>query len=225
MEIWNLINLSAIITLAIFTLIYFGRLVSEHKIEKYEKNIDLARAGIFFVLLCLVFPAVLVFYYHQQWQNFSIVAWTVYLVIHIVIAVICSHYIEYVKNKKLGLQKDYNKYKIIDSLFNKAFEKYVIFLCLLSVLIFLTIAIALISPDLIQITTVLIFSFVNLSIIAAAFGISNANYSNSIITLSDGKELKGTLVKFGDFIHLVVKGKDYFINKDQVKLVEIEEKK
>ena len=56
--------------------------------------------------------------------------------------------------------------------------------------------------------------------IAIAYGTATAYHPPSKIHLNDGKKYDGKIIKFGEFIYLVKKDKKYFINKDQVKVIE-----
>jgi hypothetical protein len=76
------------------------------------------------------------------------------------------------------------------------------------------------ASNILFITILSIFSFINLTMLAIAFGCSKVYYAPTKIITIDGKTYDGRVIKHGDFIYLINKNKKYFINKDQVKIVE-----
>ena len=93
-------------------------------------------------------------------------------------------------------------------------------LLLFSIAIFYSIVIVINNANILAVTTIAILSFINLSMIATVHGMSTTYYPFSKISLIDGKKIEGKTLKFGEFIYLLKKDKKYFINKDQVKVIE-----
>ena len=242
----NLLDLSsAIIIVLTAILLYFGKVIADTKVEKYEKT-DLIISGLFFTLIFILFPIALnVFFYQKGWV-FPIAQWIIVL-FQLVLMGIYAKYNAYKDIKKYELEDEYNKRfdeKIGEVKKNKVISKFVnqkpelikkslnifdiIFkffenskvLLFFAIAIFYSLMVTINNGTLLSITTIAILSFVNLSLIAITHGLSTAYYPPSKITLSDGKTIEGKTLKFGEFVYIIKKDKKYFINKDQIKIIE-----
>ena len=242
----NLIDLSALIVAFTALLIYFGKIIADTKVEKFEKT-DLVISGLFFVLIFILFPVALSAFFYQKGWVIQITPWMIVL-FHLAIMGVYARYKAYKDIKKFQLEKEYDKRfnkkideikktkpilnyfikqrpellnqsrNLFDNIF-RFFENSKVLL-LISVAIFYSVLITFDASNILLIITIAILSFINLSMIAIAYGTSTAYYPPSKITLVDGKTYKGRTIKFGDFIYIVKKDKKYFINKDQVKVIE-----
>jgi hypothetical protein len=62
----------------------------------------------------------------------------------------------------------------------------------------------------------LIFTFVILTLIATAYGFSEAHYPPTKIYMKSGEIIEGKALKFGDFVYLVKEDKKIFINTNEI---------
>lgn len=240
-------NFSVILAVAGGILIYFGKLISDTKVEKHRKN-DLLISGLFFSLIFILFPVAISVYTYQKELILNIPLW-ILAIFQIILVGIYSKYFNYkvvitryeliaeynkrfskkvkdsiskneIKGKLLKLRPDISKksLKFVNSLFKFFEDSRVLFVFAFCVIY--TNVIFLNTENVIFISGNLILTFFNLSFIAVAFGLASAYYPKSKITLANGKEISGKTLKFGEFIHLITKDKKYFVNKDHVVVIE-----
>jgi len=245
----NLLDLSsAIIVVITATLLYFGKIIADTKVEKFEKT-DLLINGLFFTLLFLMFPIALNIFFLQKNWIINIQLWIIVLFQLVLMSIYSRQYNSYKTIRKFNLESEYDSRfdkKITEIKENKPviakminqkqdllkqslnlfdlifrfFENQKVLL-ILSTAIFYSIMITIrYNLDILSITSIAILSFVNLSLIAIAYGTSTAYNPFSKITLIDGKSISGKTIKFGEFVYIVKGKKKYFINKDQIKTIE-----
>jgi len=236
---------SAFIVIIAAILLYFGKVIADTKVEKYEKT-DLIISGLFFTLIFILFSVALNIFFYQKGWILLIAPWVIVL-FHLVLMGIYAGYNIYKDIKKYELDDEYRRRfnkKIENLKKNKIVSKFVnqksdllkqslnlfdiIFrffengkvLLFFSIAIFYSIMLIANNGTILLITTVAILSFINLSLIAIAHGLSTAYYPPSKITMTNGKTIEGKALKFGEFIYIIKKDKKYFINKDQIKIIE-----
>jgi glucan phosphoethanolaminetransferase (alkaline phosphatase superfamily) len=203
-------------------------------------------SGLYFTLLFILFPAALVIFFYQKGWILETALWII-VIFHLVIMGVYSSYHSYKviqiyklegeydkrfdkkigelkKNKTISnvLEKEPASLKKSLTIFDKIFgflEKTWVLL-FFSIAIFYSVMINVKNGNILSITVIAILSFVNLTLIAITQGLSTAYYPPSKITMVDGKIIEGKALKFGEFLHLLNKDKKYFINKDQIKIIE-----
>lgn len=250
MEIMDVLaNFSIFLVALTATLIYFGKLISDTKLQKYEK-MSIMIEGLFFTLFYIFLPVVLNIFFYQCGFILQMFPWLVVLILfQILVSVIYRRYILYKNikkfelgdlvnkeiNKKIGEMKKNNK-SIIGKILNrqsvnlnkllgvfdsffKLIEKGAV-LFLFSVVIFYSVMMCVININILLFTAVSILSFLNLSLMAVARGTSNVNYPKSKITMVDGTIINGKVLKFDQYIYVIKKNKSVQINKEHVVLIE-----
>ena len=105
----NLLELSsAIIVVITATLLYFGKIIADTKVEKFEKT-DLLINGLFFTLLFLMFPIALnIFFFQKDWiVNISL--WVVFIFQLVLMSIYSRQYNSYKTIRKFNLESEYNQ--------------------------------------------------------------------------------------------------------------------
>lgn len=247
MAIGNIFDISAILVVFGAIFIYFGKIIADTKVEKYEKT-DLFMQGLFFVLIFIFFPSAVSYFLYQKNLILKISSWLIILVQLIILGAYVKYYNfkgvmlkyeatnEYKKqfNKKINELTNQNKIieKVINQTKNPEEKSVAIFtkinkilenqktLLVLSLIILYSNIISVNASNILFLVANGILTFFNLSLFAMAYGLANAYYPLSKIWLTNGKVIAGKTLKFGEFIHLLTKDKKYFINKDQVIFIE-----
>ncbi len=247
MDFTNILtNLSAIVVGLTALFFYFGKIIADTKVEKFERT-DIIISGFFFTLVFILIPLVFdIIFYLKEW--ILIISPWIIILFHLLVMGLYSRYIPYKDLKKFELEREYNKrfdkkieeIKKDKSILSKLIEQrpdvmkkslssldrfFGFFedgkvLLFISTAIFYSLIIAVNTVNVPLVITVAILSFVNLSLVAIAHGMSTAYYPQSKVVLIDGSSIEGKTIKFGEFICLIKKDKKYFVNKDQVKIIE-----
>ncbi|MHA1828009.1 MAG: hypothetical protein ACTSX6_05095 [Candidatus Heimdallarchaeaceae archaeon] len=247
MTLANLFDVSAILIVLGAIFIYFGKIIADTKVEKYEKT-DLIISGLLFVLIIILFPVIVNLFLYQKNWIFIMPSWIIILIQLIILAIYTKYYeykgvvlkyemsqeynvrykqkINYLVScdklagkllkKRPGIRKE--SLKLFDKIFKFFENNKVIFL--VAVFILHTNIISLQTNNIVFISANFIFTFINFSLLAIAYGLSKAYHPKSKITLTNGKIISGKTLKYGDFIHIIDKDKKYFVNKDQVTVIE-----
>lgn len=196
-------------------LIYFGKIISEAQVAKYDR-IDTLISGLFFALGLLVFPLSLNVLFYQKGWILDAPLW-VSILFNLVVIGISWLYLASKNRKKLELEKE------LHWLVRFFENKLVLFLLSTGIfyLIMTTInhATTINNADVLPLTTVVVLSFFNLTMIAIAYGDSTAYYPQIKITFVDGETIEGKNLKIGEFICILSKGQLVYINKDHVKII------
>ena len=244
----NILVLSSTIIIVITaTLLYFGKLIADTKVEKFERN-DLLINGLFYTLLFLLFPIVISIFLLQKNWIINIPLWIIFI-FHLFLMGVYSKYYQYKMVKKFNLESEYNprfnkkieEIKKTNSLVSKAilqkqsllgqslnifdiifrfFENSNLLFILSTIIFYFVIATIKFNPNVLTLTAIGILSFVNLSLIATAYGASNTYYPFAKIIFNDNSTLYGKIIKFGEYIYMVKGKKKFFVNKDCVKTIE-----
>ena len=239
------LDLSVIIAIFTAILIYFGKIIADTKVERFEKT-DILISGLFFTIVFVLFPFALnLFFYKKEW--IVNIAPEAIILFHLSILAIYTRYNSFKSLKMFELEKEYtkrfdkkinqiNNMKTIEShlipqkfisskqtldIFDKIFKFFenVNVLLIISISIFYSIFV-ISTGNVLIVISIAILSFVNLSMIALVHGTSTTYYPRSKITLIDGNIIEGKTIKFGDFVYIINKTKKYFINKNQIKIIE-----
>jgi len=239
-------DVSTIILVFTAILIYFGKVISDVKVEKHNKT-DIMIVGLFFTLLFIMLPLSLILFLFENNWVIQISPWLI-LTFQFIILWFLSRYSSFNTIKLLNQRKRFDfefekkikeikiKSEIIKnsikedselsqysfSLFEKMF-KFIskpTVLLILSFCLLYSITTTLISFTILSFTSIFILSFINFSLIAVVRGISTSDYPLSTITLIDGKKIKGITLKYGEFFYIIRKDKKLFINQSQIKIIE-----
>jgi len=244
------LEVSLIITILGLIVFYFGRLIADTKVERYNK-MDYYFQGLFFSVFYLYLPLIVSYFIKDYFNLLGVIT----LIIHVIILGILSSNLKannlirrniLLKEFKKRLKAEFEKRKKEDNLSGKIlknvesdslvstniFFHYEIpiswfgnrkFLFTLSIIMILSFA---------SIRTFDIFYFISfatlflgLTSIALAYGFGNnpysINYPKAEILLDNGDKISGNIIKHGDFVHIIKDNKKTFINKD--KIVKIDE--
>ena len=244
-NISNIGNLSLVIIAIAALLYYFGKLIGDVKVEKHEKT-DYYLQGLIFSLLCIALPFVFVLLL-TQYLNFNLPSWSCWLQIAILYFLCLSAWANQVV-KKYGalseklLQRTIEKWKGIHQLANTVKGKNLTIILLKSYKFLIKVsenyyalfAFSLIivwsyysniSPENILSPYAIflsILTFLNSTFLAINFGYASVYYPPAKITLENGSEINGKILKFGEFVHVLKENeeKQLFINKDKIVYVE-----
>ncbi len=230
----NLFELSSTVIIVItWTLLYFGKIIADTKVEKLEKT-DLIISGLYFSLLFLMIPIALnIYFFQKNWIfNISLIGIIIFQLI-IFVFYLMKYQLDIINrsNLKETFNKELNKFKRTNQVTDDKRETtrskgsnpttINIGLFILSTALFYSLAIVIkYHLNVLSLTLTVILTFVNLSLMASAYGTSTAYYPFSKITLTNGKNISGKLMKFGDFIWIINGKKKYFINKNHVEMIE-----
>jgi len=249
-DIGNIGNLSLVIIVVAALLYYFGKLIGDVKVEKHEKT-DYYIQGLFFTLLCIALPFVLVLFF-TQYLNLHIPAWLQLLQIptlYFLCLSACANQLvkKYGALSKKLLQRTLERQKSTQQLAATLKEKNLTKLPLPLTLYKLLIKVSKISENyyvLFLFSLIIVWSyyscisfeyilspsaiflsistFLNLTFLAINFGYANVYYPPARITLENGNEINGKILKFGEFVHLIKENeeKQLLINKDKIVYVE-----
>ena len=104
----NLLDLSsAIIVVITATLLYFGKIIADTKVEKFEKT-DLLINGLFFTLLFLMFPIALNIFFLQKNWIINIQLWIIVLFQLVLMSIYSRQYNSYKTIRKFNLESEYD---------------------------------------------------------------------------------------------------------------------
>jgi sRNA-binding regulator protein Hfq len=248
-NISNIGNLSVVIIFLAALLYYFGKLIGDVKVEKYEKT-DYYIEGLSFSLIYIVLPFVAVLLL-TQYANLYLPLWAS-LVLQIVtlgcmgLSAFAHEYLRrhggLSRFKKLSQEKieqlkkhhpifaHVTKKGLTELLLLEYYEfpikvignKNVLFLFSIIILWGYYSCISLetaFQPSTIFLS---ILAFVNLSSLALTYGYAKSYYPQAKIVLENGNEINGKVLKFGEFVYLLKENeeKKLFINKEKIVYVE-----
>ena len=253
-NIFNITDFSLAIALTGAALLYFGKIIADTKVGKYDK-LSYYIEGLLFSIPYLLLPAVFSFYVIKN--LFKIPTW--WAISIQVISLMCLSLTVTAHNlfRKYGLVETFKKgiREEFRELSRKSTMKWItkgnnwlksklgtdcVGLNLLAfytiptkylgskislfILSFITILslVSIYSNE----TTLLLLSFssvltfLSLSLIALAYGFSNAYYPPVKLYLDNGKVIEGNVLKFGEFIYLINSDKQIFVNSSKVLKIE-----
>lgn len=241
----NIGNLSLIIIAVAALLYYFGKLIGDIKVEKYEKT-DYYMQGVLFSLSYIAMPFVLIIIF-TQYLNLYIPSWSLWFQIVTLYLLFLSALAQELQKKygalskrvlHIAVEKAEEKRRLDDVLKQENFEKFLLklFTGLRKVLgnyhvlfifsfFILWSYYSAVSPENILSPQSLLFSlsaFLNLTFVAINFGYVAARYPHAKIVLGNGSEIKGKVLKFEEFVHLLKEDekKKVLINKDKIICIE-----
>ena len=259
-QFWNSIsnigNLSLVVIVIAALLYYFGKLIGDIKVEKYEKT-DYYIEGLFFSLIYIAFPFVVVLII-TEYTNLYLPFWPSLILQYIILGCLwlsgfAHEYlrrhgaislfrklfrekIERLKTKNQLIATAEEKLKSsterdFTDLATFAFYDFPIkiigdqkILFLFSILILWS-AYSCISPENIFLpSTIFLFilTFINLTFLALVSGYRTTHYPQAKITLENGNQITGKILKFGEFVYLLKENeeKKLFLNKDKIVCIE-----
>lgn len=229
-------------------IIYFGKIISDTKVEKYDK-IGFYIEGMFFTVKYIFIPSILAYFIISSFSiSFSI--FLLFLVQILVGTFLSWNLVAYIfrrfelRNKfkkdakeKLSKIKESKSTlgKLLEGFWKKAdYPELVTYVWLdipikwfgkhsmLFVFSFLTVfstSYLFIYGDVLNFVSSLIFNFYILTSISLSYGFSKAYYPPAEILLEDGTKINGKILKFGDFIYILKENEKFFVNSNKVKLV------
>jgi len=214
---------------------YFGKLILETQVGKEQREVTYMQ-GFWFTSVFIIVPFLI-----SKSLSFEVSDW-----VGLLIQVVILSLLDFVRKVKITAFK-FNRqdamkdevrdfYNRMPFLSKRKIEKHIhllfetlpnalsntVFLFLFSVTIFLTLNGLEFSLDFLPIFFIL-FTLLNLSILAIIFGYKNANYPHSKIYLKTQKKpIEGRILKFGDFICCVDDTRElkYFINSQEITKIE-----
>lgn len=250
-QLWGMIsnlgNLSLFVIAAAALLYYFGKIIGDIKVEKYEKT-DYYIQGLFFSIFLIALPFVLVLYL-MRFLNIQIPPelspfFQIIILYFLTVSAFANWQLKRygALSKKItlkALEKVKTKYLWSRTIKNEAelAKLYLTAYHKLSkasrnyyVLFFLSFIVTwsyypttsfgvFLSPDSIFLS---ILAFLNYSVLAINYGYAQAQYPPAKITLENGNEITGKILKFGEFIHLLKENeeKQLLINRDKIAHIE-----
>lgn len=185
--------------------LYFGRIISDTKVEKYDR-LGTYIEGLLFSSVYVFIPFLISYCARDIIEIPEIIVIGIQLFILLIMSycVILQNLIKYEIDEK------YEK-----SYFVKVFgNKNSIFLFAL-LTIFTTLN-TLEGDDIFLLGLSLVFTLVILTQIALLFGFAVAHYPCTKFYLENEKIIEGKALKFGEFIHILKGNKKIFINKDKI---------
>ncbi len=216
-----------IITGALF--LYFGGIVGETKVEKYDK-LGYYRDGLFFSLFYIYIPFLLA--YSIYIKNLPEISPWVFVIVQIVIFICLASTLIAYESKRYELLDEVKKkaeqrlnqvnldyglihvYETPIKLFgNKTTLLIFSFLTILSNLWLYKL-----DEPLFFISIVL--AFLILTMVALAYGFGGAYYPPGKIYMVDGSVIEGKILKFGEYVCVLKDDKKIFINNDKINYVE-----
>jgi hypothetical protein len=253
-DLFNITDLSIYIILGGATLLYFGKIIGDTKVEKYDK-LSYYIEGLWFSSLYVFLPAIFSIYVIDNLFKVP----TLCSVIIQMIVLGCLSWITVAHDlfRRYGLIEVFKK-KLREEI-NKLSEKSIIKWAIkkekwfkskfgmdyveLNLLTFYTIPIKYLGNrnllfilsfitifslfsvcsneiNLLILSLSLVLTILSLTLIALAYGFSNAFYPPVKLYLDNGKVIKGIALKFGEFIYLIDKDKKIFINSSKVVRIE-----
>ena len=259
-QFWNSIsnvgNLSLIIIVIAALLYYFGKLIGDIKVAKYER-IDYYIEGLFFSLIYIAFPFAVVLLI-TGYTNFYLSFWPSLIFQYIILGCLwlsgfaheylrrhgAISFFEKLFHEKIEQLKKQRQLiatveeklknstdKNLTNIATLAFYDFPIkiignqgTLLLFSVLILWS-AYSCISPETIfQPASIFlsILTFINLTFLALVSGYKTTHYPQAKITLENGNQITGKILKFGEFVYLLKENeeKKLFLNKDKIVCIE-----
>jgi hypothetical protein len=246
-ETTNLMSLDLSIFIVLFgaLFLYFGKIIGDTKVEKYEK-LGYYIEGLIFSSVFVFIPFIFAYYLKDVFRISSLNLFFIQIpILGCLTWNIFTH--EYLRRhgllgelKKAAEQK-LNQIKEQNSIMGKVANregwimsgvesvyynipiklfgnKYI--LLLFSFETMLSNFRLFESTELIFFGVSLLFTFLILTMVALAYGYNNADYPYAKIYLGDDKIIEGKIVKFGDYVYLVKDDKMFFVNQDKITYVE-----
>jgi hypothetical protein len=221
--------------------LYFGGIVGETKVEKYDK-FGYYRNGLFFSLVYIYFPFLLAYiiYIKNLFTISPLVSVFVQVVIFFCLTFTIMAYeskryelLDFVKKKaeqelvqlkeqnllnvNISRSLDYGMnaiYEIPIKLFGNKITLFIFsFLTILSNL-------CLYKLEGLLFLMSVVFAFLILTMVALAYGFGDAYYPPGKIYMVDGSVIEGKILKFGEYVCVLKDDKKIFINSDKINYVE-----
>ena len=247
-EIPQLMSLNIPIFIIIIGVIflYFGRIIGSTKVEKYDKT-GYYTEGLLFFAIYVYTPTLLAYYIYSKYPFTISSSVSIGIQGFIVIFLFWNLIINELKrNEMLDLDEikkkakekqyqilehfrlntiDYTIYltKIIDLVFDTIPIKIFGYMYILIFFSFLTIIsnIKLYeSWELLILGFSLLFAFLIFTLIALAYGFSNANHPLGKIYMDNDNIIEGKILKFDEYVLILKDDKRILINKDKINFVE-----
>lgn len=225
-------------------ILFFGKIVGDTKIEKFDKLSNYIE-GLFFSLWYIFLPFLLTYYILYIYPFRISLSTLILLGVQIIIYFLLSIFITFlytaskygllnlVKNvtkvlleKRLKQDVDAKKATlgVAEGLFSERWinlfrDEIVLFI--ISVITILLSSLLYKSGD--ALTPVsFVLTFFILTMVALAYGYNNTNYPHAIIYLVDGNKIEGKILKLGDYICILLQDdvKRIYINKDKINYIE-----
>ncbi|MEM1582065.1 MAG: hypothetical protein QXK89_06105 [Candidatus Bathyarchaeia archaeon] len=243
-ELWEIINKVgnlSLVAIAIPALIYyFGRLIGDVRVEKFDKA-GYYIEGLFFSLTYIGIPLASILFI-EQFVNIRISLKLSLILQFFALCFLVWIFLanELLKRHRISLVKvlerispDRHIYKDFMETLNEAFyklmkfsEKYFFLYPFISSLILMWICYSSISFENLSSPLSLfavILAFLNYTFLALNCGYAGARYPYVKVVLKNGSEIEGRALKFSEFLHIIKENeeKKIFINRDSIVLIEM----
>jgi len=229
-------------------ILYFGKLIGDTQVEKYDKT-SFYIQGTLFTANYIFFPSILAYF---VLTNFSFILPTLWILViqFLIMGILSWNSLAYtfrnyeIKNK---FKEDANK-KILEAkksggILGKAMEygekrfdipemtttAYInmpikVFgnknvLLFLSFLTIFSTSYFFINGTIVTFGLSVFFTFFILTLISISYGFASAYYPPAEILLDDGSKIEGKVIKFDEFIHLINENEKIFVNSSKVKII------
>lgn len=244
------VDISILIILIGALILFFGRIISDTQIKKYDK-LGYYIIGLEFSLWYIFIPGLLIYsiLYTKNIFRFSISV-LILIFIQIIIYIILSITIGAYTSIKYGLLNEIKKLverelnqisflgklirnlndsesnDLIPKVLSILFSETPIKLFGNPIALFIFSSITILSSILLYkseealISISLVLTFYILTMVALSYGFNDANYPLAKIYLVNGAIIEGKILKSGDYIYVLKDGKHIFINKDKINYVE-----
>jgi hypothetical protein len=234
-------DISILIVIIGALFLYFGGIVRETKVEKYDK-LGYYKDGLFFSLFYLYIPFVLA--YTIYIKNLLTVSPWVFVLVQIVIYICLAwtliayeskryELLDVVKKKAEQKLVQLNKEKLLKvnipwslnygiNLFYEIPIKLFGNKITLIILSFLTIVsnLSLYKSEGLLFLMSVALAFLILTMVALAYGFGDAYHPPGKIHMVDGNVIEGKILKFGEYVCVLKDDKKIFINNDKINYVE-----
>lgn len=252
-EIIKLESLDISILIVVFgaIFIYFGRIISETQVEKYDQH-GYYEQGLLFSAIYIYIPSLISYYIYA---TSPLVVSSLGLIIIQIVVFICllwnlisnAYFIKYELLDEEFLKKAEEKHeqiKMEDSFVGRTikdndgesidFKKLInLFYYKIPVKIIGNKSLLIIfslttiisnfqlykSSDLLILGFSLLLAFFILTMVALAYGYSNAYYPFGKIYMVDGTIIEGKILKFGEYVSVLKGDKKFFINNDKISYI------
>lgn len=249
----NLGNISLVIIAVAALLYYFGKIIGDVKVEKYEKT-DFYIEGLFFSLIYITCPFIVTLIL-TQYTNLYLPFWPSVILQIFILSFLwftgfsneyfrrhggLSRFKKSIRAKAKELRKKYPLVTLFEEKTKKDFTEFYLFtfydvpikyfgnkksLFLFSLIIIWGFYSSISFETLLLPTSIFlsILTFVNFTFLALAHGFANAYYPPARIVLENGNEVTGKIIKFGRFIYVLKEEEEKKLFVNEDKIVSVEE--
>jgi sRNA-binding regulator protein Hfq len=231
----NLIELLPTVVILISAVIYyFGVRWGETKVEEYSVASHYF-AGILFVIRYLLMPLFIILIikysietYVSNFSDLSIIelktyslqAFVLYLLI-LVVEYIIHKIVHFSRNRFVEKRKSRDEFEAFEyPKINKYGQLLLLYFIPLLVTTIVYVFYELNVPFVIIIPSFII-AFLTFTNLAFCAGYCNTHYPEAVLYLKNGMVIDGIILKKGNYTYVLTKNKEYIINKDEIRYIEV----